>query len=148
MDPRSARFSCGPAASSGVALDSGEKIEADNVVSTIDLKRVAGMMPQELLTAPWRKALAWTHSGLFNVGEIKVDAALDRPPVFRGETPAFAGSLKYLMHSPEAYVTAMRTVTGGRIPAAAAHGGDSFRGRSFAMPTWKGDAVGVGVCAG
>ncbi len=102
---------------SGVSLDSGEKIEADNVVSTIDLKRVAGMMPQELLTAPWRKALAGTHSGLFNVGEIKVDAALDRPPVFRGETPAFAGSLKYLMHSPEAYVTAMRTVTGGRIPA-------------------------------
>jgi len=102
---------------SGVALDSGEKIGADNVVSTIDLKRVAEMMPQELLTGPWRKALAGAHSGLFNVGEIKVDAALDRPPVFRGETPAFAGSLKYLMHSPDAYVAAMRTVTGGRIPA-------------------------------
>jgi beta-carotene ketolase (CrtO type) len=101
----------------GVALDSGEKIEAENVVSTIDVKRVAGLMPQELLTAPWQKALAGSHSGLFNVGEIKVDAALDRPPVFCGETPAFAGSLKYLMHTPDAYVAAMRIVTGGRIPA-------------------------------
>jgi beta-carotene ketolase (CrtO type) len=102
---------------SGVALDSGKKIEADNVVSTIDVKRVAGLLPQEFLTAPWQKALAKTHSGLFNVGEIKVDAALDRPPVFPGETPLFAGSLKYLMHAPDAYVSAMRIVTGGRIPA-------------------------------
>jgi phytoene dehydrogenase-like protein len=102
---------------SGVALDSGVEIEADNVVSTIDVKRVAGMLPQEFLTAPWRKAVAGSHSGLFNVGEIKVDAALDRPPVFRGETPEFAGSLKYLMHAPDAYVSAMRIVTGGRIPA-------------------------------
>jgi beta-carotene ketolase (CrtO type) len=101
---------------SGVALDSGEKIESENVVSTIDVKRVARLMPQELLTAPWQKAFARTHSGLFNVGEIKVDAALDRPPVFRGETPAFEGSLKYLMHTPDAYVSAMRVVTGGRIP--------------------------------
>jgi beta-carotene ketolase (CrtO type) len=100
----------------GVALDSGEKIETDYVVSTIDLKRVAGLLPQELLTAPWRKAVAAAHSGLFNIGEIKVDAALDRPPVFRGEIPEFAGSLKYLMHTPEAYVSAMRIVTGGRIP--------------------------------
>jgi len=103
---------------SGVALDSGEKMEADNVVSTIDVKRVAGLLPAELLTAPWRKALAVTHSGLFNVGEIKVDAALDRPPVFSGETPAFAGSLRYLMHSPDGYTSALRIVTGGRIPNA------------------------------
>jgi beta-carotene ketolase (CrtO type) len=102
---------------SGVALNSGKKIESENVISTIDLKRVAKMLPPELLTEPWEKAVASAHSGLFNVGEIKVDAALDRPPVFRGETPEFAGSLKYLMHSPDAYVSAMRTVTGGRIPA-------------------------------
>ena len=102
---------------SGLFLIPATRIEADNVVSTIDVKRVAGMLPQELLTEPWRKAVAGTHSGLFNVGEIKVDAALDRPPVFRGETPAFAGSLKYLMHTPDAYVAAMRIVTGGRIPA-------------------------------
>jgi beta-carotene ketolase (CrtO type) len=102
---------------SGAALESGDKIEADNVISTIDLKRVAGLLPQELLTEPWRKAIAGAHSGLFNVGEIKVDAALDRPPVFRGETPAFAGSLKYLMHTADAYPAAMRIVTGGRIPA-------------------------------
>jgi beta-carotene ketolase (CrtO type) len=102
---------------SGVNLDSGEKIEADTIVSTIDVKRVAGLLPQELITTPWKKALSGTHSGLFNVGEIKVDAALDRPPVFHGETPAFAGSLKYLMHTPDAYVKAMRIVTGGRIPA-------------------------------
>lgn len=102
---------------SGVALDSGETIEADNVISTIDLKRVAGLLPAELLTAPWRKALAGAHSGLFNVGEIKIDVALDRVPVFPGETSEFAGSLKYLMHSPDAYVSAMRIVTGGRIPS-------------------------------
>jgi beta-carotene ketolase (CrtO type) len=101
----------------GVALASGEKIDADNVVSTIDLKRVAEFLPQELLTDPWKKALAGAHSGLFNVGEIKVDAALDRPPVFRGETLGFAGSLKYLMNTPDAYVAAMRIVTGGRIPS-------------------------------
>jgi beta-carotene ketolase (CrtO type) len=101
----------------GVALDSGAEIEADTVVSTIDLKRVATLLPPELLTEPWRKALAGSHSGLFNMGEIKVDAALDRPPVFGGETPEFAGSLKYLMHAPDAYESAMRIVTGGRIPA-------------------------------
>ena len=102
---------------SGVALDSGERIEGDNVVSTIDVKRAAALMPEELLTTAWQKALAGTHSGLFNVGEIKVDAALDRAPLFRGEPPAFAGSLKYLMHSRDAYVAAMRTVTGGHIPS-------------------------------
>jgi beta-carotene ketolase (CrtO type) len=102
---------------SGVALDSSEKIESEHVISTIDLKRVAEMLPPELLTEPWKKAVSSAHSGLFNVGEIKVDAALDRPPVFRGETLEFAGSLKYLMRSPDAYVSAMRTVTGGRIPA-------------------------------
>ena len=101
----------------GVALDSGEKFEADVVVSTIDVKRVAGLLPQDLLTTPWRKALAGTHSGLFNVGEIKVDAALSRPPVFLGEPPGFAGSLKYLMHAPDSYISAMRCVTGGHIPA-------------------------------
>ena len=101
----------------GVALESGEKIEADNVVSTIDVKRVAEFLPEELLTAPWKKAMAGAHSGLFNVGEIKIDAALDRPPAFPGEPPEFAGSLKYLMHTPDAYVAAMRIVTGGRIPA-------------------------------
>jgi beta-carotene ketolase (CrtO type) len=82
------------------------------------LKRVAALLPVEMLTGPWQKALAGAHSGLFNVGEIKVDAALDRPPAFRGETPEFAGSLKYLMHTPDAYVSAMRIVTGGRIPSA------------------------------
>jgi beta-carotene ketolase (CrtO type) len=102
---------------SGVALESGVEIESDNVVSTIDIKRVAGLLPSDLLTAPWRRALAGAHSGLFNVGEIKVDAALDRPPVFRGETPEFRGSLKYLMHTPEAYLAATRVVTGGQIPS-------------------------------
>jgi beta-carotene ketolase (CrtO type) len=102
---------------SGVTLDSGEKIEVDNVISTIDLNRVAGLLPAELLTAPWRKALAGAHSGLFNVGEIKIDAALDRVPIFSREAPEFAGSLKYLMHSSGAYVSAMRIVTGGRIPS-------------------------------
>ena len=100
----------------GVALDSGEKIEAEYVVSTVDVKRVASLLTPELLTEPWRKAVAASHTGLFNIGEIKVDAALDRPPAFRGGIPAFAGSLKYLMHTPDAYVSAMRLVTGGRIP--------------------------------
>jgi len=99
---------------SGVVLDSGEHLEADNVISTLDIKRVAGLLPEDLLTAPWRKAVAGTHSGLFNIGEIKVDAALNRPPVFLNELPAFAGSLKY---SQDAYAAAMRIVTGGRIPA-------------------------------
>jgi beta-carotene ketolase (CrtO type) len=101
----------------GVVLDSNEKLDADYVISTIDVKRVASLLPQEALTAPWRKALAGAHSGLFNVGEIKVDAALDRPPAFRAEPASFAGSLKYLMHTSDAYVQAMRVVTGGRIPA-------------------------------
>jgi beta-carotene ketolase (CrtO type) len=101
---------------SGVALDSGKKLEADNVVSTIDVRRVTELLPAEQLTAAWRKAFAGTHSGLFNIGEIKVDVALDRPPVFLGKAPEFAGSLRYLMHAPEAYVEATKIVTGGRIP--------------------------------
>jgi beta-carotene ketolase (CrtO type) len=102
---------------SGVALDSGARLEADNIISTIDLKRVAGLLPAELLTAPWRRACALAHSGLFNVGEIKVDAALGRPPEFLGEPPGFAGSLKYLMHTADAYPSAMRMVTGGSLPS-------------------------------
>jgi phytoene dehydrogenase-like protein len=100
---------------SGVVLESGEKIDADNVITTIDIKRVAALLAPELITEPWRKALAVTHSGLFNIGEIKVDAALDRPPIFVGDPPEFSGSLKYLMHTPDAYAAAMRIVTGGRI---------------------------------
>jgi beta-carotene ketolase (CrtO type) len=101
---------------SGVALDSGEFIAADNVVSTIDVKRVALLLPAELLTEPWRRAVRSSHSGLFNIGEIKVDAALDRPPTFRGDPPGFGGSLRYLLHTPNAYDAATRTVAGGRIP--------------------------------
>ena len=100
----------------GVTLESGELLDADNVVSTIDVKRVAGMMSAEAITEPWRKAARSSHCGLFNIGEIKVDAALDRVPVFPGEPAGFAGSLKYLMHRPGAYDASTRVVTGGRIP--------------------------------
>ena len=101
----------------GVALGSGATLEADNVIATIDVQRVAELLPAEWLTAPWRRACAATHSGLFNVGEFKVDAALDRSPEFLDEPPGFAGSLKYLMHTPDAYLSAMRIVTGGSIPS-------------------------------
>jgi beta-carotene ketolase (CrtO type) len=101
----------------GVALGSGATLEADNVIATIDVQRVAELLPGEWLTAPWRRACAATHSGLFNVGEFKVDAALDRFPEFLGEPPGFAGSLKYLMHTPDAYLSAMRIVAGGSIPS-------------------------------
>jgi beta-carotene ketolase (CrtO type) len=100
----------------GVALDTGEFVAADNVVSTIDIRRVAGLLPAEELTEPWRRAVRSSHTGLFNVGEIKVDAALDRAPAFAGEPAGFGGSLKYLMHAPGAYDAATRTVAGGRIP--------------------------------
>jgi beta-carotene ketolase (CrtO type) len=102
----------------GVVTDAGEAIAADNVVSTVDLKRVAGFLAAEVLTEPWRRAVRVSHSGIFNIGEIKVDAALDRVPVFPGEPAGFGGALKYLMHAPGAYDAATRTVTGGRIPGA------------------------------
>ncbi len=100
----------------GVILESGESLDADHVVSTVDVRRVASMLPAEALTEPWRKAVRTSHCGLFNIGEIKVDAALDRVPVFVGEAPGFGGALKYLMHAPGAYDAATRVVTGGRIP--------------------------------
>ena len=101
----------------GVALDSGEVIGADVVVPTVDLKRVAAMLPPELLTTPWQRALRSSHSGLFNIGEIKVDAALDRVPVFANDPSGFAGTLRYLMHRSDVYTHSTRAVMGGRIPA-------------------------------
>ena len=131
----------------GVALESGEKIEADNVVSTIDVKRVAEFLPEELLTAPWKKAMAGAHSGLFNVGEIKIDAALDRPPAFRASL-RFRGLSKIF----DAHAGRLRGGDENRdwrqdSRAAAAHGGYSLRGRPLPMPCWKSDAVGVGICS-
>jgi len=101
----------------GAVLDSGEVLPADIVVPTVDFKRVAAMLPAELITTPWQRALRSSHSGLFNVGEVKVDAALDRVPRFANDPPGFAGALRYLMHRPDVYTHSTRAVAGGRIPA-------------------------------
>ena len=119
------------------------------MVSTIDVKRVAGMLPPELLTAPWRKAVGGNAFGTVqrrrNQGGRGTGSA--------ARVSRRAGCVCGIAEISDAL--AGRVSHGdencnGRpnSGATAAHGGDSIRGRSFAMPCRKGDAVGVGICAG
>jgi beta-carotene ketolase (CrtO type) len=101
----------------GAELSDGRELAADIVVSTIDIKRLAACSDEGSLPAIFNQAAARAHSGLFNVGEMKLDLALDAVVLPRGITPAQAGSLYYLQNHHGHFASAMREICAGRLPA-------------------------------
>ncbi len=133
---------------SGVALDSGEKIEADNVVSTIDVKRVAGLLPQELLTAPVAKSVGGNPFGLVQRRRNQSRRGIGSTTRVSRRDSGVCGITQILnAHAGRLRVGDENCDRRPDSRAAAAHGGDSFRGRSLAMSAGEGDAVGFGICA-
>jgi phytoene dehydrogenase-like protein len=101
----------------GVVTDSGEKDEADVVISTIDIKRLVPMFDKDDLPQIMEKGSRRAHSGMFNVGEIKVDCALSAPPEFiGGDMEDCRGSLRFLMHHKDGYIENFRRIAGGELP--------------------------------
>ncbi|MCU0504197.1 MAG: NAD(P)/FAD-dependent oxidoreductase [Chloroflexi bacterium] len=99
----------------GVTLASGEEVDADVVVSTIDLRRLGAMLPADERTAALRLGGERTHGGLCNVAELKVDLALDGETVLAREAPCDPGALRMLV--PDLDVgAAFRAIVDGRIP--------------------------------
>ena len=101
----------------GIVTDDGEKDEADVVISTIDIKRVAKMIDADVLPDVMEKGARRAHCGLFNVGEIKVDCALAKPPEFvGGDDDSARGSLRFLLHHKDRYIENFRRLNGGELP--------------------------------
>lgn len=100
----------------GLAFTDGSEAAADRVVSTIDIKRLARMLPDDAIPSTFAKASRRAHCGLYNVGEVKLDMALDSVPQFVNDSADCAGSLKYLMPEADSYITAFRTICGGHLP--------------------------------
>jgi beta-carotene ketolase (CrtO type) len=99
----------------GVTLASGEQVDADVVVSTIDIRRLGGMLPTDERTAALRRAASRTHGGMYNVAELKVDLALDGTPTLAREAPCDPGALRMLV--PDRDVgAAFRAIVDGRLP--------------------------------
>lgn len=99
----------------GVELDNGETLPAPLVVSNVDLKRVAALL-EHGGTPTMARAAAQAHSGIFNVGEMKLDIALDSVPQLVNLRPDFAGALYYLQHHDGHYADAMAAILAGQLP--------------------------------
>lgn len=100
----------------GVTLESEETLPADILVSTIDISRLSRLLPTSIQSEPFKRAASNTHSGLYNVGEIKVDLALSKRPTLTGDSPEFTGALRYLMDSPDHYNEHFRKIGAGLLP--------------------------------
>ena len=99
----------------GVTLASGEEVDADVVVSSVDVGRLAAMLPTDDRTEPIRRAAKRTHGGMYNVAELKVDLALDGTPAAALGGPGDPGALRML--APDADVgAAFRAILDGRLP--------------------------------
>ncbi|MEM9158720.1 MAG: NAD(P)/FAD-dependent oxidoreductase [Verrucomicrobiota bacterium] len=99
-----------------VELENGEKLSADILVSTIDISRLSGLLPESLKSDSFKRAARNAHSGLYNVGEIKVDLALSEPPTLSRDAPEFTGALHYLMDGPDHYNEHFRKIGAGLLP--------------------------------
>jgi len=100
----------------GVLLKDGTELPTTEVVSTVDLKRVMRMSDSEAFPASMHKAARKAHCGLYNVGEVKLDIALESAPEFLNDDPRLSGALKYLMPSADSYDRTFREIMGGRLP--------------------------------
>ena len=99
----------------GVELDDGEGLEASVVISSIDLKRMARLLDHGG-TPDTARAAARAHSGQFNVGEMKLDLALEEVPRMVNVRPDFTGALYYLQDHADHYAEAMRSILAGQLP--------------------------------
>jgi beta-carotene ketolase (CrtO type) len=99
----------------GVELESGDVLEAAVVVSSIDLKRVVRLLDHGG-SVEMEQAAAGAHTGIFNIGEMKLDLALDDVPRLVNCRPDFAGALYYLQQRPGHYADALREIMAGRLP--------------------------------
>jgi beta-carotene ketolase (CrtO type) len=100
----------------GVDLSDGTFLEANTVVSSIDVKRVVSLLDSSAAPPELNRVSARAHTGIFNVGEMKLDLALDRPPQMIGLSDRHAGSLYYLQEDPKHYGRAMQTIFAGGLP--------------------------------
>ena len=99
----------------GVTLASGEEVDAEVVVSSVDIRRLAAMLPADERTAALRRGAERTHGGLYNVAELKVDLALDSEPALAREAPGDRGALRMLV--PDLDVgAAFRSIVAGELP--------------------------------
>jgi phytoene dehydrogenase-like protein len=99
----------------GVELDSGQLLCGEVAVASIGLPRVAAMI-EPGLAPTLHSASAHAHSGAYNVGEMKLDIALDATPEVLNARPDFAAALYYLQHHPDNYSQAMKSILAGRLP--------------------------------
>jgi len=101
----------------GAQLDDRTEMSAEIVVSTIDVKRLAACFDPDGLPPAFARAAHRAHSGLFNVGEMKLDLALDAVVLPPALTRAQAGSLFYLQQHPGHFAEAMRSICAGHLPS-------------------------------
>lgn len=96
----------------GVETRTGS-LEGDVVVSTVDLARTAALISGAARgAATLRREARRTHSGVFNVGEFKLDLLMARPPRFSAAPPG--GVLRWLL--PQGIGDSLRLVCAGLLP--------------------------------
>jgi phytoene dehydrogenase-like protein len=93
----------------GVALTNGQEVDADVVVSTIDVRRTSSLLDEPTVFG----GLAGIHTGLFNVGELSIGTLLEAIPELPG--PVEAGAALRLI-VPRPYGEAFREMMAGMIP--------------------------------
>ncbi|MFP3914421.1 MAG: phytoene desaturase family protein [Actinomycetota bacterium] len=100
-----------------IRLAGGSTVDAGRVVSTIDVRRTTGLVdapPPSL-----RDIAGDTHDGSLNVGELKVDVALDaRVPL--GPLEAAPGALWMVQSDVDALHRSYGDVLAGRVPTGTA----------------------------
>lgn len=93
----------------GVCTEDDRAMSADIVISTIDLRRTAAMLPD----GDMGREAAGVHSGIFNVGELSIAAALDGVPPLPGPADGVA-ALRLVVPGPVG--EAFEAVAHGRLP--------------------------------
>jgi hypothetical protein len=78
-------------------------------------RRLADLLPPSSVADPIRAAATRAHVGLLNVGELKVDLALDAPPVFAREAPGDPGALRLLVPDHDVGAS-FRSLAAGQLP--------------------------------
>ena len=100
-----------------IRLDGGATVDTDLVVSSVDVRRTAGLLgdPHPVLAA----AAARVHDGALNVGEIKVDLALAERPSF-GPIDAAPEAIWMVQEHPDSLRRTYADILAGRVPTSPA----------------------------
>lgn len=94
----------------GVALVDGREVDADVVVSTIDVRRTSSLLDER---GALSRLAAGTHAGIFNVGELSIGASLEAAPELPG--PEEVGAALRLI-VPRPIGEAFRDILTGKLP--------------------------------